>query len=192
MGGRLSETTKSRIAERNALVEGALDTVRNVAFMVARQYPAADVDDLIQLGAVGAMQAAGKYDATRGIPFAAFAYRRIRGSMLDSMRRKKAVDEREHVHVDGDESADAALPATMIDVEAIHGRIDNERRFARVKIAMRTLNGDQRKVVRLHYLKERTLQATSEVIGVTRPRASQIRQDAVRRLQELLQEQLVA
>lgn len=44
-------------------------------------------DDLVAAGLVGLWQALQRYDASRGIPFTAFARHRIRGEMLDSIRR---------------------------------------------------------------------------------------------------------
>lgn len=43
-------------------------------------------DDLFTAGILGLMDAVGKYDGSRGIPFAAYARTRIRGAMLDEIR----------------------------------------------------------------------------------------------------------
>lgn len=43
-------------------------------------------DDLFTAGILGLMDAVGKYDASRGIPFAVYARTRIRGAMLDEIR----------------------------------------------------------------------------------------------------------
>jgi RNA polymerase sigma factor for flagellar operon FliA len=43
-------------------------------------------DDLISAGTVGLVQAAHRFDASKGAKFATFAYRRIRGAVVDSLR----------------------------------------------------------------------------------------------------------
>ena len=43
-------------------------------------------DDLFTAGILGLMDAVGKYDASRGIPFTVYARTRIRGAMLDEIR----------------------------------------------------------------------------------------------------------
>jgi RNA polymerase sigma factor for flagellar operon FliA len=45
------------------------------------------VDDIIQAGLIGLMDAAGRFDATRGNPFEPYASHRIQGAMLDLLRR---------------------------------------------------------------------------------------------------------
>jgi RNA polymerase sigma factor for flagellar operon FliA len=52
--------------------------------------PTADAlaDDLQQCGSMGLMQALESWDPTRGVPFEAWARLRIRGAMLDELRRQ--------------------------------------------------------------------------------------------------------
>lgn len=49
--------------------------------------PAVDREDLFQEGIIGLLDAAKKYDPARQIPFGAYATTRIRGSILDYLRR---------------------------------------------------------------------------------------------------------
>ena len=46
-----------------------------------------DVDDLVSAGTIGLIEAVDRYDPTRGVTFASFAYRRIRGAMIDEISR---------------------------------------------------------------------------------------------------------
>ncbi len=45
------------------------------------------VDDLLQAGMIGLLEAAGKFDASKGASFETYAGIRIRGSMIDEIRR---------------------------------------------------------------------------------------------------------
>ncbi|MDX1736202.1 MAG: RNA polymerase sigma factor FliA [Halioglobus sp.] len=55
--------------------------------LVARLPPSIELDDLMQVGLIGLIQASGTYDPTRGASFATYAGIRIKGAMLDEVRR---------------------------------------------------------------------------------------------------------
>lgn len=55
--------------------------------LVGRLPPNVLVDDLIQAGMIGLLEAAHQYDATQGASFQTYAAIRIRGAMLDEIRR---------------------------------------------------------------------------------------------------------
>ena len=46
-----------------------------------------DVGDLVQDGVLGLIDAAHRFDADRGIKFETFAERRVRGAMIDALRK---------------------------------------------------------------------------------------------------------
>jgi RNA polymerase sigma factor FliA len=47
-----------------------------------------DIGDLVQDGVMGLMDAANRFDEARGIKFETFAERRVRGAMIDALRRE--------------------------------------------------------------------------------------------------------
>jgi RNA polymerase sigma factor for flagellar operon FliA len=55
--------------------------------MMARMPASVQVDDLIQAGMIGLLEASQKYDASRGASFETYAGIRIRGAIVDEMRR---------------------------------------------------------------------------------------------------------
>lgn len=55
--------------------------------MLARMPSSVQLDDLIQSGMVGLLEAAQKYDASKGASFETYAGIRIRGAIVDEMRR---------------------------------------------------------------------------------------------------------
>jgi len=62
--------------------------VKRIAFhLLNRLPPSVQVDDLIQAGMVGLLEAAGNFDPTQGASFETFAGIRIRGAMIDEIRR---------------------------------------------------------------------------------------------------------
>jgi RNA polymerase sigma factor for flagellar operon FliA len=64
------------------------DLVKRIAYhMVSRMPPNVEVDDLIQSGMIGLLDAAKHYSASKGANFETYAGIRIRGAMLDEMRK---------------------------------------------------------------------------------------------------------
>jgi RNA polymerase sigma factor for flagellar operon FliA len=64
------------------------ELVRRLAHhLIARLPPSVDVDDLIQAGMIGLIEAAANYDASQGASFDTYASIRIRGAMIDEIRR---------------------------------------------------------------------------------------------------------
>lgn len=70
------------------LVEEHGPLVRRIAHhLLARLPSSVNVEDLIQSGMIGLLEAAANYDAARGASFETFAGIRIRGAMIDEVRR---------------------------------------------------------------------------------------------------------
>ena len=62
--------------------------VKRIAYHLMAKLPASvQVDDLIQAGLIGLMDAAEHYDGTQGAQFETYAVQRIRGAMLDDLRQ---------------------------------------------------------------------------------------------------------
>ncbi|WP_083608025.1 RNA polymerase sigma factor FliA [Teredinibacter haidensis] len=69
-------------------VEDYLHLVSRIAYHIMARMPSSvQVDDLIQAGMVGLLEASQKYDATKGASFETYAGIRIRGAIVDEMRR---------------------------------------------------------------------------------------------------------
>ena len=70
------------------LVTEHVSLVKRIAHHLAARLPAnVDVDDLMQSGMVGLLEAAGNFDPDRGASFETYAGIRIRGAMLDDIRK---------------------------------------------------------------------------------------------------------
>lgn len=84
---RVQEVPTFTPAERQALIIGHYDTVKAIARKIRARLPkGVDVDDLIGYGVLGLIEAIDRYDATRSVPFEAFARPRIQGAILDALR----------------------------------------------------------------------------------------------------------
>jgi RNA polymerase sigma factor FliA len=76
-------------AHESQRVVAGLPFVEALARRLAASMPhSIDIGDLVQDGVLGLMDAARRFDEDRGIKFETFAERRVRGAMIDALRRE--------------------------------------------------------------------------------------------------------
>ncbi|PCJ40820.1 MAG: RNA polymerase sigma factor FliA [SAR86 cluster bacterium] len=74
---------------REALFQDNISLVKIIAHHISvRLPPNQSVDDLIQVGMIGLLEASRSYDPTLGAAFKSYASIRIRGSILDELRKQ--------------------------------------------------------------------------------------------------------
>src|SRR5438552_15201422 len=75
-------------ANQNRRIVAGLPFVEALARRMASSMPTSiDIGDLVQDGVIGLIDAAHRFDESRGIKFETFAERRIRGAMIDALRK---------------------------------------------------------------------------------------------------------
>lgn len=80
-------TAQNTEFNRQQLILDYYPLVRTIACRMARRLPpSVEVDELINVGTLGLIDAVDRFDASRGVPFKAYAEIRIQGSMFDSLR----------------------------------------------------------------------------------------------------------
>ena len=98
--------------------------VKRIAYHLLGRLPASvQVDDLIQAGMIGLLDAARQYDEGQGASFETYATIRIRGAMLDELRRNDWAPK--SVHRKARELSEA-----MQQVEHSHGRDASDQEIA--------------------------------------------------------------
>jgi RNA polymerase sigma factor FliA len=104
----------------NTIVREHAELVKRIAYHLAgRLPPQVEVDDLIQAGMIGLIEAAQNYTAGRGASFETYAGFRVRGAMLDALRKLDWAPRSVHRKA-------RAAAAALRDVENISGREANE------------------------------------------------------------------
>jgi len=79
------QTTYENQEER---IAASVPFVQTLARRLAASMPhSVNIGDLVQDGMIGLIDAANRFDEERGIKFETFAERRVRGSMIDALRR---------------------------------------------------------------------------------------------------------
>lgn len=87
MNGHAMYAEVENLGEKDQIVRHA-SLVKRIAYhLLNRLPPTVQIDDLIQAGMVGLLEAASNFDAEMGASFETFAGIRIRGSMIDEIRR---------------------------------------------------------------------------------------------------------
>ena len=75
-------------ARRDELIVSHLPLVKHViGRLIGELPPGIDVENLESAGVLGLVESAGKFDPNRNTQFKTYAYMRIRGSILDELRR---------------------------------------------------------------------------------------------------------
>lgn len=87
MNGHVMYSQVQRQGDNDLVVEHAALVKRIAHHMVSRLPASVQVEDLIQAGMIGLLEAARQYDASQGASFQTYAGIRIRGAMLDEIRR---------------------------------------------------------------------------------------------------------
>ena len=118
--------------------------VKRVALhLKVRIPPFMELDELIQVGMIGLLEAANAFDPSKGIEFESFAHSRVRGAILDEVRRlsflprsavsfNKSHNESTHVLVSelGHQPTQAELAEHMgKDIENFHKERGQAKRF---------------------------------------------------------------
>lgn len=112
------------ILDKEQLVNQCTPLVKRIAYhLMARLPPSVQVDDLIQNGMLGLLDAIARYDEGPGAQFETYAVQRIRGAMLDGLRENDWLPRGLRREMRRVEAAVCAL-------EQQHGRVPLERELA--------------------------------------------------------------
>lgn len=109
---------------REKLILAHVDMARRIAVRVGRRVPdSVREDDLVAAAMLGLAEAADRFDETRGQPFVAFAEKRIRGAVLDELRRGDLMSRRARAR-------SRAVGATIQQLERTLGRSPEDTEVA--------------------------------------------------------------
>jgi len=181
---------------RHALIERYLPLCRRIA-RATKVLPTAarGSDDLEAAGVVGLIQAVDRFDPSRGIPFEGYAVLRVRGAILDEVRRLDELTRDARRVADEDERRGALSleflqergemgdPAEVaeVDVRAAHDglRDDVERALAAIPVR-------ERAILACYYSDGLTLATIGRRLGISEARVSQLHTRAIAQLRSVL------
>jgi RNA polymerase sigma factor for flagellar operon FliA len=89
---RWAACAAGNVAVRDSLLQENLSLVHYVSKQLSRSLSAdTDPDEMVNIGTLGLMSALESFDASRGLAFSTYAVPRIRGAILDELRRQDHV-----------------------------------------------------------------------------------------------------
>ena len=165
-----------------------------------------DLEDLIAFGFGGLLEARHRFDPGRGVRFQTFAYHRVRGAMLDGVRKMSHLPRRAHERLQAaaeptPTAAPTALDRAFTRMSALsagtvlQGRFGDEspeevllknESVTRLLQALPSLSPRQRVLVRGFYFDGRSIDAMAQELGISKSWASRLHTNALRALREAL------
>jgi RNA polymerase sigma factor for flagellar operon FliA len=183
--------------------------VRGLAYRLRRELSLrGELDDLIAFGFGGLLEAQRRFDPARGVQFQTFAYHRVRGAMLDGVRKMADLPRRAHERLQAPaEVAPTAFPtaldraftrmsAALSTATVLQGRFGDESPEAallknesvtRLLQALPRLSPRQRVLVRGFYFEGRSIDAMARDLGISKSWASRLHRSALGELRDALE-----
>jgi RNA polymerase sigma factor for flagellar operon FliA len=151
--------------------------IKRLAMTLKVRMPWAELDELLQWGAVGMLEALTRFDAGHGVEFQAFAARRIRGAMIDGLRRDGA-QRRGEAYLEADEVDNAAWLSgnSPDDPLALLQAADQRTHLA---AALKRLAPAEFRVLALHFYEDLNNREIAAVLAISEGYASRLRSRAL-------------
>ena len=185
--GKLSREEEARLwdAYKN---EGELEARQNrlehyqlLVFKEATKYTVQETVllDLIQEGTVGLMEAAEKFDIEQGVAFSLYAIHRIRGRMLDFLRKGQN-------DILMGEEQEEKLFTLQVAPDTAFEITDRNSLHSAVSMAVNRLPMKEQDVIRSVYLKEKTVAETANEMDVSTAYVYRLEKRGIHRLRGML------
>lgn len=85
-------STLDLLEERNEIIEEFIPLVKYIASCISLgKNKSMEYEDLVGYGVIGLIDAISKYDKTKGVKFSSYASIRIRGAIIDEIRRNRLI-----------------------------------------------------------------------------------------------------
>jgi len=167
-----------------------------------------DLDDLIAFGFSGLLEAQQRFDPGRGVRFQTFAYHRVRGAMLDGVRKMADLPRRAHERLQASADVTPTAAPTALDraftrmsaalstATVLQGSFGDEspeavllknESVSKLLQALPRLSPRQRVLVRGFYFEGRSIDAMAQELGISKSWASRLHRNALRELREALE-----
>jgi RNA polymerase sporulation-specific sigma factor len=150
---------------------------------ISFQLPEGDTMELIQEGMVGLLEAAENYDYTRGVAFSVFASFRIKGSMVDYLKKSNSGA----LYLEGDLGSGLTLGETLTSAQASPSELA-ERQLLHEKVtqALGRLPEKEQQVITGMYLEDKTAQSVADAIDISLGHVYRLQKKGVRRIRGML------
>jgi len=162
--------------------------IKRTALMLHARMPWSDLDELLQWGAIGMLEATKSFDRSYRVDFQAFAARRIRGAMIDGLRREGARRRGESTF-DADVVDSAAFADGSSPEDPLRQLLREDNRVM-IVAALQELPPLEFRVLSLHFYNEMNNREIAAILDISEGYASRIRSRALASLADKLSPQM--
>ncbi len=168
--------------DSHALIIDALPLANNIAGNITKRLPGnIDPQDVRQNACLGLVHAASRYDAARGVPFGAYARRRIRGAVLDGLRRDDHLSRHARTSARAEGVNTDAGPVQLVYPDELVGDVLAPDEYAAesqceelIQEALEILPARERLVMLAYYFSGKFMREIGADLGVEKAHISQI------------------
>ncbi len=170
------------VESRLRLIEAYQPLVFKV--VMALRPPEAVVMDMIQEGTLGLIEAVERFDHERGVRFSTFATYRIRGRVLNSLRRNRPSE----YSLDMEGGADGSLAARLADPasDAALLSVEDEVTVAQMREAMAALPARERVILEATYVDARAPRSVAAELRISLSHFYRLQKQAIARMRQLV------
>jgi len=154
--------------------------IKRMALLLRSRMPWAELDELLQWGAIGMLESMQRFDTLHGVSFQAFASRRIRGAMIDGLRREGA-SRRGQIMFELEDVEHAAVAAgtSPQDPLSLLTSADNRNMLT---AALKTLPRLEFQILAMHFYDDMNNREIAAILDVSEGYASRLRKRALETL----------
>jgi RNA polymerase sigma factor (sigma-70 family) len=163
------------MTQEELILEG-LKQVKYIAAKYARKSHL-DVDDLIQEGVIGILQAAKRFDSSKGASFHTFVQHRILGAILDYARKEDPLDRNYRIRIKN--GVDQPITYICLDDPNCTLNLTTQEkkpdlRINWIKTQIKSFKPKYRMVFELYYFENQTMDEIAKQFNLCPARISQI------------------
>lgn len=164
-----------------------IEAYQPLVFKQAMQFRLADnIMDIIQEGTVGLIEAVENYDYQRGVAFSLYAVHRIRGRMLNFIKKEGRAD---LVCIDGADGLceRAGVESELIDLApSLSEQAENSLLAEQLQLALDRLPQKERLVISGVYLEQKEAKTVAEALAVSPSHIYRLQKTGIRRIRGMM------
>lgn len=163
-----------------------MSSYQPLVFKLAMSFQLAEQEtmDLIQEGMIGLLEASESYDYTRGVAFSLFASYRIKGCMIDYLKK---ISSNGMLYLDCENSCGTALGEILPAEQASPDELAEKKLLhERVAQALARLPEKEQCVLKSMYIEDKTAQSVADSIDVSLGYVYRLQKQGIRRVRGML------
>lgn len=176
------------MTDRNNLVLENLEVAGRATNIYLKKYPWIGYDDMLQVARIGLLHARDRFDESKGVPFAAFAWKHVVGAIIDHMR----VSDTRSRKVRNEDTAHGVRSHRFYTLHNLRKEIDEkspspERLLIQRQVwtLVKRLKPQYQSAITMYYRDDLTKLEVSRAIGVHESRICHIHKLSMSKLREM-------